>query len=229
MRFMLIVNKKIMENILVAGANGTTGKKIVNLLKASQYFNPIAMVRKEDQLEQFKVQGVSTVLADITEDLTHAVKDVDKVLFAAGSGGKNVVEVDQEGAKRLMAVSKMADVKKFVMLSTMGADNPDAVDGMEDYMKAKQNADEHLRASELNYTIVRPGTLNNTEGNGKIELSEKLNKQGEISRADVAQTLVKALHDDAPNNKTFEIIQGETVIGEAMNSLQNNELSTSVN
>ncbi|WP_299101101.1 SDR family oxidoreductase [uncultured Winogradskyella sp.] len=218
-----------MENILVAGANGTTGKKIVNLLKASQYFNPIAMVRKEDQLEQFKVQGVSTVLADITEDLTHAVKDVDKVLFAAGSGGKNVVEVDQEGAKRLMAVSKMADVKKFVMLSTMGADNPDAVDGMEDYMKAKQNADEHLRASELNYTIVRPGTLNNTEGNGKIELSEKLNKQGEISRADVAQTLVKALHDDAPNNKTFEIIQGETVIGEAMNSLQNNELSTSVN
>ena len=141
-----------MENILVAGANGTTGKKIVNLLKSSQYFNPIAMVRKQEQIEQFKSQGVDTVLADLTEDLTHAIEGVDKVVFAAGSGGKNVVEVDQEGAKRLMAVSKMANVKKFVMLSSMGADTPEEVEGMEDYMKAKQNADQHLKASKLNYT-----------------------------------------------------------------------------
>ena len=218
-----------MENILVAGANGTTGKQIVNLLKASQYFNPIAMVRKEEQLNQFKSEGIDTVLADLTKDLTHAVKGVDKVLFAAGSGGKNVVEVDQEGAKRLMAVSKMANIKKFVMLSTMGADNPEAVEGMEDYMRAKQNADEHLRNSELNYAIIRPGTLNNYEGKGKIELSKKLNKQGEISRADVAQTLVKALHDDAPKNTTFEILQGDTLIGEAMNQINMNELNMSVN
>lgn len=100
---------------------------------------------------------------------------------------------------------------------------------MEDYMKAKKNADKHLKNSNLNYTIVRSGTLNNSEGNGKIELSEKLNKEGEISRADVAQTLVKALHDDAPNNATFEILQGETLIGEAMNNIQMNELNMSVN
>jgi len=208
-----------MENILVAGANGTTGKKIVSLLKSSQYFNPIAMVRKQEQIEQFKSQSVDTVLADLTEDLTHVIEGVDKVVFAAGSGGKNVVEVDQEGAKRLMAVSKMANVKKFVMLSSMGADTPEEVEGMEDYMKAKQNADQHLKASTLNYTIVRPGTLNNSEGKGKIELKEKLNKQGEISRADVAQTLVRALHDDAPCNITFEILEGDTLIGEAMNEM----------
>lgn len=213
-----------MENILVAGANGTTGKKIVNLLKASQYFNPIAMVRKEEQLDQFKSEGVDTVLADLTEDLTHTVKGIDKVIFAAGSGGKNVVEVDQEGAKRLMAVAKMGNVNRFVMLSSMGADNPEAVDDLKDYMKAKHNADEHLKNSGLKYTIVRPGTLNNTEGTGKIELNNKLNKQGEISRADVAQTLVKSLHDDAPYNTTFEIIEGDTLIGKAMN-----ELNTVVN
>ncbi|WP_405570583.1 SDR family oxidoreductase [Winogradskyella sp. Asnod2-B02-A] len=208
-----------MENILVAGANGTTGKKIINLLKSSQYFNPIAMVRKKEQLDQFKSQDVDTVLADLTKDLTQAIVGVDKVVFAAGSGGKNVVEVDQEGAKRLMAVSKMAKVKKFVMLSSMGADTPEEVEGMEDYMKAKQNADHHLRESGLDYIIVRPGTLNDTEGKGKIQLNEKLNKQGEISRADVAQTLVRALHDDAPNNTTFEILEGDTLIGEAMSEM----------
>lgn len=209
-----------MENILVAGANGTTGKKIVNLLKASQYFNPVAMVRKQEQIKYFKSEQVDTVLADLTEDLTHTIKNVDKVIFAAGSGGKNVVEVDQEGAKRLIAVSKMGNVNKFVMLSSMGADNPEAVDDLQDYMNAKQNADEHLKNSGLVYTIVRPGTLNDSEEKGKIELKEKLNKQGEISRADVAQTLVRALHDDAPKNITFEIIEGDTLIGEAMSELQ---------
>jgi len=209
-----------MENILVAGANGTTGKQIVNLLKSSQYFNPIAMVRKEDQAEQFKNKNVDTVLADLTEDLTHTIKNVDKVIFAAGSGGKNVVEVDQEGAKRLIAVSKMANVNRFVMLSSMGADNPEAAEDLQDYLKAKQNADEHLRQSGLNYVIVRPGTLNNFESKGRINLKEKLDTQGEISRADVAQTLVRALHDDAPHNITFEIIDGDTLIGEAMHKLQ---------
>ena len=210
-----------MENILVAGANGTTGKQVVNLLKASQYFTPVAMVRKEEQQKQFEDDGVKTVLADLTEDLTHAVKGVDKVIFAAGSGGKNVVEVDQEGAKRLMAVSKMADVNRFVMLSSMGADQPEASEELQDYLKAKHNADEHLKNSGLKYTIVRPGSLNNKKGQGTIELKEKMNKRGEISRADVAQTLVKSLHDDAPFNTTFEILEGDTIIGEALQQINN--------
>lgn len=211
-----------MENVLVAGANGTTGKQVVNLLKNSQYFNPIAMVRKESQLEQFKNENIDTVLGDLTKDLTHVVKNVDKVVFAAGSGGQNVFEVDQEGAKRLIDVSKMANVNKFVMLSSMGANTPAKFEGLKDYMKAKQNADKHLRESDLNYAIIRPGTLKNGEGKGKIEIAEnELNKQGEISRADVAQTLVRALHDDAPKNKTFEILEGETLIGKAFEVAMN--------
>ena len=211
-----------MENVLVAGANGTTGKQVVNLLKNTQYFNPIAMVRKESQLEQFKNENIDTVLGDLTKDLTHVVEDVDKVVFAAGSGGKNVVEVDQEGAKRLIDVSKMANVNKFVMLSSMGANNPEVMPDLKDYLQAKQNADKHLRESSLKYAIIRPGTLKNEEGIGKIEIAEnELNKQGEISRADVAQTLVRALHDDAPKNKTFEILEGETLIGKAFEVAMN--------
>ncbi|WP_299224888.1 SDR family oxidoreductase [uncultured Psychroserpens sp.] len=211
-----------MEHILVAGANGNTGKKVVHLLKSSQYFNPIAMVRKEEQRKKFEADGVDTIVADLTRDLTTAVKSVDKVLFAAGSGGENVVEVDQEGAKRLIGVSKMVNVKKFVMLSSMGADQPEKAKDLKAYLQAKHNADEHLKESGLRYTIVRPGALNNDEGTGKIELKEKLDKEGEISRADVAQTLVKALHDDAPYNVTFEILEGNTLIGKALSELNTN-------
>ena len=211
-----------MENVLVVGANGTTGKKIVQLLKSSQYFNPIAMVRQQKHMEAFKNEEVDTVKADLTKDLTRAIECVDKIVFAAGSKGKNVIEVDQEGAKRLIDVSKMANIKKFVMLSSMGADQPEAADDLQPYMKAKQNADEHLRNSGLKYVIVRPGTLKDSEGNGKIELENKLNKIGEISRSDVAQTLVRVLHDEAPYNTTFEILDGTTSIGDALNTLSVN-------
>ena len=209
-----------MEQILVAGAHGTTGKKIVNLLKESQYFNPIAMVRKEEQKNFFESQGVDTVMGDLEEDVTHVFNTpIDKVLFAAGSGGKKVVEVDQEGAKRLVDASKQHNIKKFVMLSSMGADNPSEAEDLQDYLKAKHNADEYLKGSGLNYAIVRPGSLTDNELTNKIELAEKLNKSGEISRNDVAQTLVRTLNDDVANKSTFEIIKGDTMIADALNKV----------
>ncbi|GAB7256637.1 SDR family oxidoreductase [uncultured Polaribacter sp.] len=205
-----------MENILVAGANGTTGKKIVNLLETSQYFNPIAMVRKEEQKKQFEDKNIKTVLADLEKDVSFTTKNIDKVIFAAGSGGKKVVEVDQEGAKRLIDAAIKENVSKFVMLSSMGADNPEQAEDLQEYLKAKHNADVYLKESNLTYSIVRPGSLTDNQGKGKIELSKKLNKSGEISREDVAQTLVRSLHDTAAINKTFEIIEGETLIGQAV-------------
>jgi len=208
-----------MENVLVAGANGTTGKKIVNLLKASQYYKPVAMVRNEDQIEQFKTENINTVLGDLEKDLSHTVENIDKVIFAAGSGGKKVIEVDQEGAKNLMNASEKANIKKIVMLSSMGADTPQTSENLKDYLEAKHNADEYLKSSDLTYVIVRPGTLTNDSGTGKIKLNSKLGEQGSITRDDVAQTLVRSLHDDAAKNMTFEIIQGETLIGKAMDEV----------
>ncbi len=209
-----------MHNILVAGAHGNIGKKIIKLLDDSQYFTPIAMVRKQEYFDTFKSQNINAVLADVTENTSHAFENVDKVIFAAGSGGKAVVEVDQEGAKNLIKEAEKQGIKKFVMLSSLGADNPEEADELKDYLKAKHNADEFLKQSNLSYTIVRPGTLNDNLGNDKIELKKKLNKHGEISRDDVAQTLVRCLHDDAPKNTTFEIISGDTLIGNALSNIE---------
>ncbi|WP_435415227.1 SDR family oxidoreductase [Polaribacter aestuariivivens] len=205
-----------MENILVAGANGTTGKKIVNLLESSQYFNPIAMVRKETQKKQFEDKGIKTVLADLEKEVSHTTKGIDKIIFAAGSGGKKVKEVDQEGAKKLIDAAKKDNIKKFVMLSSMGADHPEKAKDLKEYLEAKQNADIYLRKSNIPYSIVRPGALTDEKGTGKIKLDKKLNTSGEISRTDVAQTLVHVLHDSAFVNDTFEILEGETLIGESI-------------
>lgn len=209
-----------MENILVAGANGTTGKKVVNLLKESQYFNPIAMVRKEEQIPFFEAKNVETVLADLEENVEHAFKKpIDKVIFAAGSKGKKIIKVDQEGAKKMVDASINNNVRKFVMLSSIGVDNPEQGTDLKYYLQAKQNADKYLQSKDLNYSIVRPGTLTNEPATHKIELKQHLNTHGEISRNDVAQTLVSVLNDDTANRETFEIIKGEHLIGEALDKL----------
>jgi uncharacterized protein YbjT (DUF2867 family) len=206
------------KNVLVAGANGTTGRIIIDLLKKSETYQPIAMVRKQHQKDHFEKQGVSTELADLEEDLSQAVKNADKVIFAAGSKGENIIDVDQQGAKRLIEAAKEARIEKFVMLSSMGADDPAISNDLEDYLRAKQNADDYLKASALKYSIIRPGALTDDDRTGKIELKEKLEKRGSISRADVAKTLVEALEDDVMQNQTFEILCGEIPIEKAVRS-----------
>tara|TARA_R110002020_G_scaffold85914_6_gene211847 strand:- start:2300 stop:2953 length:654 start_codon:yes stop_codon:yes gene_type:complete len=212
--------KESKENVLVAGANGTTGRKIIDLLSQSQYFNPVAMVRKAEQQQYFKDRNVETVLGDLENDLSHVVNGVDKVVFAAGSGGNTPAEkttqVDQEGAKKLIDVAKKANVKKFVMLSAIHADKPESNENLQHYLEAKKNADAYLKSSGLNYAIVRPGTLTNDAGTGKIELDNRLDHIGEISRDDVAKTIVTALNDEVAQNATFEILKGDTHIEEAV-------------
>lgn len=207
-----------MEKILVAGATGTTGKKVVQLLNESENYQPIAMIRKDDQKSQFESNGIKTVMGDLAKDVSGTTKGIDKVIFAAGSGGKDVVNVDQEGAKRLIDASKKEHIKKFVMLSSMGADNPQGE--IKEYLQAKQNADQYLDISGLTFTIVRPGSLTNEEGLGKIKLQKKLNEQGEIPRWDVARTLVKSLDTEVAKNQAFEILKGEQQIEEAVQGFQ---------
>ena len=207
-----------MEKVLVAGATGTTGEKIIKLLNEAENYHPVAMVRDAGQKAQFESQGIATVMGDLSKDVSNTTKGMDKVIFAAGSGGTDVFNVDQEGAKRLIDAAKKEHINKFVMLSSMGVDNPRGE--LKEYLQAKQNADQYLDISGLTFTIVRPGALNNKEGIGKIKLSQKLNERGEIPRWDVARTLVKSLENDVSKNQAFEILTGETKIEEAVKEFQ---------
>src|SRR5690606_10986439 len=106
-----------MEKILIVGATGDTGKRVIEILRNSQSFEPVAMVRKKEQKEIFEDMEVSTVVADLEGDVDHALQGIDKVIFAAGSGGDSgedkTIAVDQEGAIKIIDAAKKAKVKKF--------------------------------------------------------------------------------------------------------------------
>ncbi|OJF16561.1 MAG: NAD-dependent dehydratase, partial [Bacillaceae bacterium G1] len=143
--------------VLIAGANGHTGRLIVERLGKSPQYEAYAMIRDAAQAETLKQLGAKeAIVADLEGDVSHAVKGMDAVIFAAGSGSKTgpdkTISVDQEGAKRLIDAAKKAGIAHFVMLSSYGAGDPDALPNLGHYLKAKGEADRHLIESGLTYT-----------------------------------------------------------------------------
>lgn len=209
-----------MENILVIGANGKTGRIISKVLNNASGYEPYAMIRKEKQKSFFEDQGIHTRMGDLEEDFSNAFKDIDKVIFAAGSGGDTgddkTTAIDQEGAKKAIENAEKHNLHKFVMLSSMGTDSPEQVKGLEHYLRAKKNADDFLRSSDITYSIVQPGALTDEQGEEKVEIDKRLNKSGKISREDVAQALVYALEHDMVKNTSFEMLSGQNDLKEEM-------------
>lgn len=215
-----------MERILIAGATGHTGKRVIEILSNTQNFKPVAMIRDEEQKQIFDDMEVESVLADLEGDVDHAFKGIDRVIFAAGSGSKTgpekTISVDQEGAKKMIDAAKKHKVKKFIMLSAMGTEDPSQKPKLEHYLKAKKEADDYLIDSAIPYTIVRPGVLTEDLGLAKVKVAPKLNERGEISRDDVAFLLVMCLADPLAKNMAFEALEGEQPIKAALVELSQN-------
>ncbi|MDS0477826.1 SDR family oxidoreductase [Natrinema sp. 1APR25-10V2] len=209
-----------MNRVLIAGAHGGVGKHVTDLLGDGEG-TARSMVRDESQVDEMESLGGEPVVADLTEDVTHAVEGCDAVVFAAGSGGDDVYGVDRDGAIDLIDAAVEAGVDRFVMLSSMGADDPESgPEPLRDYLIAKAEADEYLRSSGLTETIVRPGELTNEPGTGEIRANDALESgDGDIPREDVARTLVAAIDFEPVYGETFEILSGEDAIEDALQSV----------
>ncbi|MGD6844574.1 SDR family oxidoreductase [Bacillus infantis] len=210
-------------NILIVGANGQIGRHLIGKLAETEH-KSVAMVRKEEQVNELRDIGADeVVIGDLEKDFTHAFEGVDSVIFTAGSGGHTgadkTILIDLWGAIKTIDQAKKHNISRFLLVSSMNADTPDTgIESMKHYFVAKKLADDHLRSSGLDYTIVRPGGLLNEPATGKILLEEKIQEYGsrEITREDVAAVLAEAVDLENTFNKTFEILNGETPIKEAL-------------
>ena len=184
------------------------------------------LVRKEEQLPEVEADGAEAVLCDLESETVEggvgkAVEACDAIVFAAGagpgSGAARKETMDFGGAAKLVEAAEDRGVHRYLMLSSMGAGDPEAgSEAMRPYLRAKARADERLRESGLDYTIVRPGSLTDEEGTGRVEAAEHLGRRGEIPREDVARTLAAALESPNTSGKTFEVLSGETPVEEAL-------------
>jgi uncharacterized protein YbjT (DUF2867 family) len=187
------------------------------------------LVRKEEQLADVEADGAEPVLVDLENDevdgrVGEAVAGCDAVVFAAGagpgSGEARKETMDYGGAAKLVEAAERNGAARYLMLSSMGAGDPEAgPEAMRPYLRAKARADERLRKSRLDWTIIRPGSLTEEEGTGLVEAAESLGRRGEIPREDVAEAFAVALESPNTVGKTFELLSGERPIREALERL----------
>lgn len=206
--------------ISIVGGHGQIAMLMYPFLKEKGH-QIRGIIRKEEQADDLREAGAEPVICDIEEqnDISDAVGDADAVLFAAGagpgSGAERKFTVDRDGAIKLIEAAKKNGINRYVMISAMGLDKPRGNDVFQAYQKAKAEADEALRKSGLNYTIIKPGRLTDEPGTGKVALAPEL-PRGEIPRQDVAKVLVEILETPQTAGHTFDLVSGDTGISKAV-------------
>jgi len=214
-----------MSRIAIVGGHGQVARHLIHDLRRSDH-DPVALVRKEEYRAELEERGAEVRLLDIerqgVEDFAAAFEGCAAVVFAAGGGPDGNIErkrtVDLEGSLKSIEGARRAGIRRFVQISAIGVDDPlpdDTGDVWRAYVEAKRDADEALRASDLDWTIIRPGRLTDDPATGLVSLRSDV-ARGDITRADVAAVVAGVL--DAPRTvgKQWNLVGGETPVGEAI-------------
>lgn len=210
-----------MKKTLIIGASGQIAKMTTKQLLADGKA-VIALVRDKAKLADIHSDKLRIVEGDLENDFSHAFAGCDQVIFSAGSGGKTGADktmlIDLWAACKAVDYAKTANVSHFVMVSSIGADDPSqGSDEMRPYMVAKHMADEHLMHSGLNYTILRPGSLTDNNATGKIQTLRPGSRQEmTINREDVARALTYAIGKPELGGKVFELFNGDKTLADVL-------------
>jgi uncharacterized protein YbjT (DUF2867 family) len=214
-----------MTTIVIAGGHGKIALLLAQAL-TSRGDTVRSLIRNPDHADDVRATGAEPVVFDLEAggDLAAELAGADAVVFAAGAGPDSGAErkwtVDRDGALALAAAAKSAGVLRYLLVSSYGA-RPDARTGddvFDVYLAAKHDADVGVLASGLDVTVLRPVSLTDAPGTGRVELAAHVDR-GSVPRADVAAVLVALLDTPASIGATVELVSGDTEIGEAVGAL----------
>jgi uncharacterized protein YbjT (DUF2867 family) len=211
-------------DVLVAGGHGQIARHLLRLL-AEHGHHGRGLIRNPDHAADLEADGAVPVLCDLEHDDPRPhLGAADAIVFAAGAGPGSGPErkrtVDYGGAVVLIEAAEELGVRRYLIVSSIGAGDPaSASEAMRPYQQAKHDADVALAASGLDWTIVRPGGLTDEPGSGRVALAASLGRFGRVPRQDVALVLLECL--EAPNTvrKTFEVLEGDVPVREALAAL----------
>ena len=213
--------------IVIAGGHGKIALILERLL-ADAGHEPIAIIRNPDHRDDVDAAGAAAVVLDLeaasVDEVGQVLKNADAAVFAAGAGPGSTAErkftVDRDAAILLADAAEAAGVPRLIVISAINTDrfDPDSQEVFQLYLRAKSEADASVRSRDLDWTIVRPGSLTNHPGTGHVTAAEIV-PRGSIPRADVAAVIASLLETGAASRTQFEVVSGPDPIGEALAAL----------
>ena len=208
--------------IFQIGVAGGVGRRLARLL-VERGDEVTGMFRDPAQSEAVAALGATPALGDLINDtveqLAAKMAQHDAVVFSAGAhgtGSDNTTLIDGRGLEKAADAARLAGVSRFVLVSVF----PDAnragerSEGFEHYMAVKKQADVYLAATDLNWLIVRPGTLTDDAGDGLVTAGPAI-AYGDIRRDNLAAFIAEALHAPGGARRIVEITDGSTPVAEA--------------
>jgi len=211
--------------VLVIGGHGKVGLRLLGLL-ARDGHRAGGVIRRADQAGDLEAAGAEAVLCDLErgDDLRPHAGTADAIVFAAGAGPGSGPErkrtVDYGAAVKAMEAASDLGVARFVIVSSIGThDIAGAGEAMRPYLQAKRDADDALKHSRLDWTIVKPGHLTDAPGTGHVRVTRTFGGRADVPRDDVALVLLECLQ--APNTigVEFELFEGDVPVSTAVGSL----------
>ena len=214
-----------MARVAVVGGHGKVARLLLPLLARAGH-TPVALVRNDAYRHDLEALGAEVRLLDVetasSEGFARAFAGCGAVVFTAGGGTDGSVErkrtVDLEGSLKSVEACKPAGINRFVQISAMAVDDPipeDASPVWRAYVEAKRAADQALRGSQLDWTILRPGWLSDDPGTRRVLIGRDV-PEGDVPRADVAAVVAAVLDDDGTIGRQWELIQDGLPIIEAI-------------
>jgi uncharacterized protein YbjT (DUF2867 family) len=212
-------------HVLVAGGHGQVARRLLKLL-AERGDRGQGIVRNPAHVADLAEVGADALVLDLEQaDLDPAgLEGVDAIVFAAGAGPGSGPErkrtVDLGACVKCADAAVAAGVRRFVVVSSIGAQDPEGgPESMRPYLLAKAEADAYVMGLDLDWTIVRPGSLTDDPGTGLVDASTDLGRRGPIPRDDVALTLAVTLGEPATIGKVFEVFSDDTPVEDALRAL----------
>ncbi|MEV4869486.1 NAD(P)H-binding protein [Streptomyces syringium] len=215
--------------IVIAGGHGQIALRLERLL-AGRGDEVAGVIRKPGQAGALLAAGAEPVVCDLesatVEELVRHLEGADAAVFAAGAGPGSGIErkdtVDRAAASLFADAAEAAGVRRYVIVSSMGADREPPADTdpvFAAYLRAKGAADDDVRSrAGLDWTVLRPGRLTDDPGTGRVTLAESTGR-GEVTRDDVAAVLAALLSEPDTAGRTLELIGGDIPVEQAVKTI----------
>ncbi|MFF5257408.1 NAD(P)H-binding protein [Actinomadura viridis] len=212
--------------VVIAGGHGKIALRLARRL-AGRGDTVLALIRNPDHAADVRAAGAEPVVCDLERatagEVAGRLGGADAVVFAAGagpgSGAARKDTVDRAAAVLMADAAERAGVRPFVQISAMGVDTAPREDRGEAwaaYIRAKKEAEEDLRARDLDWLILRPGRLTDDPGTGRVTLAGPYVGHEAVTRDDVAAVTAALLHTPGVRHRVLELIGGDTPVEEAV-------------